>query len=146
MYGLRLLTRGRYGALDGRLSRARWKPRRQRRARFFAAFRACCEPHEHSRRRALEQFAAVSSMADISRIVLVVDGVEFITTQSMEKAMDLLLGAFFIFNIAYPRGCPLTMEFLHRYFGQINTNKNRGGGKGEGSGMPPRLLGLLRAL
>ncbi|KAH6923089.1 hypothetical protein HPB50_021419 [Hyalomma asiaticum] len=53
-----------------------------------------------------------SSMADISRIVLVVDGAEFIITQSMEKAMGLLLGAFFIFNIGYPRGCPLTMEFL----------------------------------
>ncbi|KAH6943154.1 hypothetical protein HPB50_016284 [Hyalomma asiaticum] len=49
---------GRYVALVGLLSRARWKPRRQRRARFFAAFWACCEPHERSRRRPLEQFAA----------------------------------------------------------------------------------------
>ncbi|KAH6923537.1 hypothetical protein HPB50_002159 [Hyalomma asiaticum] len=56
------------------------------------------------------------SMADINKTVQAVDGVEFITTSSMEKATDLLLGALCTVNIAYPHGCPLTMEFLQRYF------------------------------
>lgn len=30
------------------------------------------------------------------------------------KAMGLLLGAFFVLNISYPSGCPLTMEFFQR--------------------------------
>ncbi|CAN8008811.1 unnamed protein product [Ixodes pacificus] len=55
-----------------------------------------------------------SSMGDIHSIVLAVDGEECITTTSMEKAMGLLLGAFFVLNISYPPGCPLTMEFLQR--------------------------------
>uniref|UniRef100_A0A6B0UII2 Putative secreted protein n=1 Tax=Ixodes ricinus TaxID=34613 RepID=A0A6B0UII2_IXORI len=62
----------------------------------------------------------------------------------MEKAMGLLLGAFFMFNICYPPGCPLTMEFLQRYFGQINPLKGRG--KGPTSGFAPKLLSLLQML
>ncbi|KAL1462035.1 hypothetical protein MTO96_043255, partial [Rhipicephalus appendiculatus] len=51
-------------------------------------------------------------MADVNIIVLAVDHVEYMTTTSLEKAMGLLLGAFFVWNIAYPPGCPLTLEFL----------------------------------
>lgn len=83
-------------------------------------------------------------MGDIRQVVLAVDGHECMATASMEKAMGLLLGAFFVFNISYPSGCPLTMEFFQRYFGQINPSKGRG--KGLTSGIAPRLLSLLKAL
>nr|XP_037285801.1 uncharacterized protein LOC119178669 isoform X7 [Rhipicephalus microplus] len=85
-----------------------------------------------------------SSMADINKIVLVMDQEEYISTTSFEKALGLLLGAFFVWNIAYPSGCPLTLEFLQRYIGQINPTKGRG--KGKGSGIPQRVLSLLKAL
>ncbi|KAL1417711.1 hypothetical protein MTO96_026614 [Rhipicephalus appendiculatus] len=55
-----------------------------------------------------------SSMSDINRVVLAVDGAEVISTSSIEKVMGLLLGAFFTFNIAYSPSCHLTMEFLQR--------------------------------
>ncbi|XP_075725737.1 uncharacterized protein LOC119178669 isoform X7 [Rhipicephalus microplus] len=85
-----------------------------------------------------------SSLADINKIVLVMDQEEYISTTSFEKALGLLLGAFFVWNIAYPSGCPLTLEFLQRYIGQINPTKGRG--KGKGSGIPQRVLSLLKAL
>ncbi|XP_077520041.1 uncharacterized protein LOC144129849 [Amblyomma americanum] len=44
-----------------------------------------------------------SSMGDIKKIIVAVD-----STRSLEKAMGLLLGAFFVFNVAYPPDCPLT--------------------------------------
>ncbi|KAL1420096.1 hypothetical protein MTO96_004587, partial [Rhipicephalus appendiculatus] len=85
-----------------------------------------------------------SSMSDINRVVLAVDGAEVISTSSIEKGMGLLLGAFFTFNIAYPPSCHLTMEFLQRYFGQINPPKKRG--KGSNCGIAPRLLSLIKAI
>ncbi|XP_077507147.1 uncharacterized protein LOC144116284 [Amblyomma americanum] len=83
-----------------------------------------------------------SSMGDI-KIIVAVYSVEFISARSLEKAMGLL-GAFFVFNVAYPPDCPLTMEFLQRYLGQINPTKGRG--KGRACGIAPKLLSLLKAL
>ncbi|XP_077517314.1 uncharacterized protein LOC144128108 [Amblyomma americanum] len=89
-------------------------------------------------------FAVIgSSMGDIKKIIVAVDSVEFISTGSLEKAIGLLLGAFFVFNVAYPPDCPLTMEFLQRYLGQINPTKGRG--KGRACGIAPKLLSLLKA-
>ncbi|XP_070394112.1 uncharacterized protein [Dermacentor albipictus] len=85
-----------------------------------------------------------SSMGDIKKIIVAVDAVEFISTRSLEKAMGLLLGAFFVFNVAYPPDCPLTMEFSQRYLGQINPTKGRG--KGRAGRIAPKLLSLLIAL
>ncbi|XP_077490829.1 uncharacterized protein LOC144101537 [Amblyomma americanum] len=85
-----------------------------------------------------------SSMGDIKKIIVAVDSVEFISTRSLEKAMGLLLGAFFVFNVVYPPDCPLTMEFLQSYLGQINPTKGRG--KGRACGIAPKLLSLLKAL
>ncbi|XP_077507609.1 uncharacterized protein LOC144118581 [Amblyomma americanum] len=48
-------------------------------------------------------------MGDIKKIIVACD-----STRSLEKAMGLLLGAFFVFNVAYPPDCPLTMELLQR--------------------------------
>ncbi|XP_077495357.1 uncharacterized protein LOC144106420 [Amblyomma americanum] len=80
-----------------------------------------------------------SSMGDIKKIIVAVD-----STRSLEKAMGLLLGAFFVFNVAYPPDCPLTMELLQRYLGQSNPTKGRG--KGRACGIAPKLLSLLQAL
>nr|XP_054925305.1 uncharacterized protein LOC129384153 isoform X2 [Dermacentor andersoni]XP_054925306.1 uncharacterized protein LOC129384153 isoform X2 [Dermacentor andersoni] len=107
--------------------------------------------HPHAAEGGLEGLPATphlavigSSMGDIKKIIVAVDAVEFISTRSLEKAMGLLLGAFFVFNVAYPPDCPLTMEFSQRYLGQINPTKGRG--KGRAGGIAPRLLSLLKAL
>ncbi|XP_054930504.1 uncharacterized protein [Dermacentor andersoni] len=85
-----------------------------------------------------------SSTGDIKKIIVAVDAVEFISTRSLEKAMGLLFGAFFVFNVAYPPDCPLTMEFLQRYLGQIKPTKGRG--KCRAGRITPKLLSLLKAL
>ncbi|XP_077496451.1 uncharacterized protein LOC144107333 [Amblyomma americanum] len=100
---------------------ARWKAAKTQSRNVWAAAENQLQRAEHAGEGALEglpttpHLAAIgSSMGDIKKIIVAVDSVEFISTRSLEKAMGLLLGAFFVFNVAYPPDCPLTMEFLQR--------------------------------
>ncbi|XP_077510890.1 uncharacterized protein LOC144121521 [Amblyomma americanum] len=130
---------------------ARWKAAKTQSKNVWAAAENQLQRVKHAAEGGLEGLPTTlhlavigSSMGDIKKIIVAVDSVEFISTRSLEKAMGLLLGAFFVFKVAYPPDCPLTMEFLQRYLGQINPTKGRG--KGRACGIAPKLLSLLQAL
>ncbi|XP_077494431.1 uncharacterized protein LOC144105130 [Amblyomma americanum] len=128
------------------LCATRWKAAKTQSRNVWAAAENQLQRVEHAVEGGLEGLPTTphlavigSSMGDIKKIIVAVD-----STRSLEKAMGLLLGAFFVFNVAYPPDCPLTMEFLQRYLGQSNPTKGRG--KGRACGIAPKLLSLLNAL
>ncbi|KAK8788273.1 hypothetical protein V5799_021950 [Amblyomma americanum] len=128
------------------LCATRWKAAKTQSRNVWAAAENQLQRVKHAAEGGLEGLPTTphlavigSSMGDIKKIIVAVD-----STRSLEKAMGLLLGAFFVFNVAYPPDCPLTMELLQRYLGQSNPTKGRG--KGRACGIAPKLLSLLNAL
>ncbi|KAM7282291.1 uncharacterized protein ISCGN_002441 [Ixodes scapularis] len=83
---------------------------------------------------------------DPLRIALVVDQAFVLETTRVETAYGLLLGAYFFFNIKYPDGAQHTLEFLQRYFGQINPRRGTRGAPCHTakSGIHPKVLRLIK--